>query len=41
MDNVPRSVEETRAEPAQSSVRPWSLTRVWVSDDDDDDDEEE
>jgi len=26
MDNVPLSVEETRAEPAQSSVRPCSLT---------------
>jgi len=26
MDNVPLSVEETRAEPAQSSVWPCSLT---------------
>jgi len=34
MDNVPLSVEETRAEPAQSSVRPCSLTHeeecVWA-----------
>jgi len=42
MDNVPLSVEETRAEPAQSSVRPCSLTHEGecVSDGDEDDDEE-